>query len=159
MPRRIGPIAQRYLKCSIPGCSGRRVARGWCGNHWKKWRNYGDPLISKHRKHGEGTINEQGYYLLRMPNHPNANVNGYLHEHRFVYSQFLGRPLLPGENIHHRNGNRADNRLENLELWVTIQPSGQRPQELLAWAREIITRYAGTELDTTLGPCEDSGRG
>lgn len=132
---------EHELPCTIEGCENRRSARGWCARHWKAWRVYGDPLMRKHRIRGEGTINDQGYRLIRMPDHPNANVNGYIHEHRLVMSERIGRPLLPGENVHHKNGNRADNRLENLELWVTIQPSGQRPEELVRWAREILARY------------------
>lgn len=146
-PLALRPLPQKYKTCSIEGCTNPAAARGWCGNHWRAWRKYGDPLIRKHRSPGEGTINDQGYYLVRLPDHPNANVNGYIHEHRLVYSEYLGRPLLPNENVHHKNGDRQDNRLENLELWVTMQPSGQRPEDLLRWAREIIALYGNTPLD------------
>jgi ribosomal protein S14 len=61
--------------------------------------------------------------------------------HRLVMEETLGRRLLPGENVHHKNGVRHDNRPENLELWVTFQPVGQRPEDMVAWANEILARY------------------
>lgn len=66
-------------------------------------------------------------------------------DHRAVMEEFLGRPLRGNENVHHKNGNRSDNRLENLELWTKSQPPGQRIADLMDWARSLLSLYEKEE--------------
>lgn len=89
--------------------------------------------------------------MSRVPGHPRADQGNYVFEHVLVMEQMLGRYLLPGENVHHRNGVKDDNRPENLELWTRPQPTGIRASDAVAWAREILARYEG-ELSLSEGP-------
>ena len=68
-----------------------------------------------------GHVNTQGYVMIFKPNHPNANNVGYVREHRLVMEEYLGRYLNNDEVVHHINGNKSDNRIENLELMTKLE--------------------------------------
>lgn len=94
---------------------------------WRKERHFkGYPLpflpghaprkrgAASHKWKGGLHINSSGYIAVYAPEHPRANLRGYVHEHRLVMEQFLGRPLTRTEYVHHINEDRTDNRIENL---------------------------------------------
>ena len=109
----IGGDALRNAKTRSCGCS-----------HWKGGRK----------------VDKQGYSWIWLPMHPKT-VGGYVAEHRLIMERHVGRPLFTGETVHHKNGDKQDNRIENLELRVGNHGKGQRVEDLVTWAKELLARY------------------
>lgn len=143
--RRVLRGAARPKTCTHRACSEPHYASGLCRLHYH--RRYKGRDMDNARRYAErvpglslkGT--PQGYVQVWAPDHPRAMGAGYVFQHRYVMEQHLGRYLVEGESVHHLNGDRSDNRLENLELWSRVQPSGQRVEDKIAFARMILGLY------------------
>lgn len=96
-------LSELAIKNKILSKKGRR------SSHWKG---------GKHQ-------DKYGYVCVWMPEHPNARMAGYIHQHRLVMSNHLGRPLTSKEFVHHKNGIKNDNRLKNLEIVTKHTHRGQ----------------------------------
>ena len=99
---------------------------------------------------GHEIVDSQGYIYIRIEEtspYCSMQKNGRVRKHRLVMAEQLGRCLRSDEEVHHKNGIRSDNRPENLELWtLRKQPSGQRVEDLVGWASEILALYAPERL-------------
>lgn len=89
------------------------------------------------------TLTSKGYVAMRAQGHPMADRTGYVMQHRLVVAEALGRDLLPSEVVHHINGVKDDNRLENLELLEKVthdRLSGATPRY------QIVCPYCDHEV-------------
>ena len=119
------------LPCSVDGCDRLRKGAFYCHLHTERVRRTGEvgppqPLFVK----GRVKPRKDGYVRLTLPDGRRVLA------HVLAMEQHLGRRLVDGENVHHTNGIKDDNDPGNLELWLVMQPTGQRVEDLMEYIAE-----------------------
>lgn len=138
-----------------------------CSLHWQRTKagisfNLPEKKNKGRLKAGDGEtqVHETGYRLVYCRDRKKSNGGGrWFLEHRVAMEQKIGRELLPHENVHHINGDRLDNRPENLELWSKSQPAGQRVDDKLAWAQSLLNTYSSFDCEKALAGELDAASG
>lgn len=121
--------------CVADGCGKKSRFKGLCNAHYLRKRRLGNENAPKVvSPKGSGHIDQGGYKIIYVDGRR-------LLEHRYVMETKIGRPVRPEETVHHLNGDRIDNRIENLQLWNRKQPAGQAVSDKVKWAKEILSLY------------------
>lgn len=129
-------LSKNKGNCNVDNCNNLQIAKGMCQLHYQRVSS-GKPLI----KDTACWMNANGYICEYIPGHIQASKDGRVLQHRRIMAERMGRKLETFENVHHINGDKTDNSIENLELWVKMQPAGQRVSDLISFAKKILERY------------------
>ncbi len=156
------PRQNEGLSCRALGCDRKAEDAGLCGAHAIRSRKYGEnddrflaPIAGREpRTSGFRQKSKQGYINVYVPaNTPGAHQQHfkrytawYMFEHRYVMQNWLGRPLLPREQVHHRDGNRENNHIDNLELKSGSHGNGINIIDGIQASLDWVEQYGDLDL-------------
>ena len=103
-------VYKRTKKCNV-------AHSGWCHSEKIKKRMSEMRTGNKHPNWKGRTKSQQGYWLIKMPEHPNSDCRGYITQSNLIMEKKIGRYLRRGEIVHHKNKIKTDDRIENLMLF------------------------------------------
>lgn len=148
IPMNAPPLRNPKRGCSVNLCRNKHKAKGLCVFHYNRLLK-GKRVDAPRRVVHQPRVDNMGYVRIFKKGHPNAWERGHIFEHTYIMSEHLGRPMFPGETIHHKNGIRDDNRIENLELRASAHGVGQTIPDLVAHAEQILARYPEYRIQYT----------
>ena len=119
----------RWTRSLCGRCYPKVVRRGLLDEMGAPVKAPTESYNARTRPVGDRKLSQDGYVTVKTS-------TGVQQEHRIIMEEVLGRKLIAGENVHHINGIRHDNRPENLELWISSQPYGQRIPDLIRYLVE-----------------------
>lgn len=90
----------------------------------------------------------KGYILILKPDHPGANIRGYVFEHRLIMEQNLGRFLTKNEVVHHINHKKSDNRIENLMLLSSTEHKSLEAKN--RWNKKYLTKKQNERINSNI---------
>lgn len=128
-------MAEKRIKGQSFGFLGKKHSKKTKQKQSNAHRMEGNPMW-------RGGIREtkDGYIKIKLEDHPFADSSGCVMKHRLIMESHLGRHLLPTEVVHHINGEKRDNRIENLMLYEKGQKDHARDHCLRQWQARSIRR-------------------
>ena len=114
------------LRSRMEGKKSKIFCSHTCHGEWNRGEN--------NAMYKGGHLNRQGYVII-------SDKGMQIKRSRYVMQQEIGRKLESHEQVHHKNGNRSDDTIENLELWSISHPTGQKIDDKINWAIEFLNNY------------------
>jgi HNH endonuclease len=129
----LSTVVENGGPCAVSGCESIATIAGLCESHYRRRRKRPGDFERLRLRVGLG-VDAKGYAVFTAK-------GKHYKMHRVVMENMIGRPLRKNETVHHIDGDRLNNSPENLELWASIHPTGQRASDRVRSAVSLLKEY------------------